>query len=414
MKVLILSTFEKAGGAAIASQRLLKALRDNGTDVAMLVRTNINTRHKKLQKQSWNTIFEKALDFLCGDVTFRNIWGIDTSRYGEDITLTKEFRDADVVHLHWVNQGFLSLKTIKKIAESGKAVVWTMHDAWNATGVCHLTLTCQNNQGECGYCPYLRHPSANDISHKVWEEKRKLYERRNIYFVACSKWLKREAEKSRLLHDQHIFSIPNPIDTDFFKPLGLKASRKSLGFPEDRKIVVFVAQNINNKNKGMHYLIKAMDHVQRNDVTLVMLGDGQKETMDAMAGIDIMPLGYVGEEDRIRQIYSAADAFVLPSLSENLPNTIMEAMACGTPSVGFHIGGIPEMIDHKENGYVAHYCDSIDLAKGIEYVLDERNAERLSMACREKAIKEYGEKSVAERYRTLYNVLLDFSSSTEE
>ena len=149
----------------------------------------------------------------------------------------------------------------------------------------------------------------------------------------------------------------------------------------------------------MKYLSEAVKESQRKDIALLMLGNAEGVVFE---GVETIALGYLSEPEKIRAAYNAADAFILPSLSENLPNTIMEAMACGTPSVAFRVGGIPEMINHKENGYLSDFQNSSDLSQGIEYVLDEKNAKRLSAACREKVLKEYSEKNVVERYLSIY------------
>ena len=400
MNVLILSTYERSGGAAIAALRLLHAFQKNGVNASMLVRKNLTFGGRRVQKQSLPSIWERlVIATVHNRFSTRNLWAIDTACCGEDITSTEEYQNADVIHLHWINQSFLSFKTLEKIVKSGKKIVWTMHDAWNATGICHLTLECKNHLSECGNCQYLSHTSPSDLSHKVWKKKKALYAAGNIQFVTCSRWLMEEVKRSSLLASQNVTSIPNPLDTNFFMPQNKMLARKMLQLPEEKKLLLFVAQNVNNPYKGMKYLFEAVKKSRRNDITLLMLGNAEGVECE---GVETIALGYLSEQEKIRAAYNAADAFILPSLSENLPNTIMEAMACGTPSVAFRVGGIPEMIDHMENGYLSDFQDSSDLSQGIEYVLKEENAARLSAACREKVLTEYSEKSVVERYLSLY------------
>ena len=402
MNVLILSTYERSGGAAIAALRLLHAFQKNGVNASMLVRKNLTFGGKRVQKQSLPSIWERfVIATVHNRFSTRNLWAIDTACCGEDITSTEEYQKADVIHLHWINQSFLSFKTLEKIVKSGKRIVWTMHDAWNATGICHLTLTCTNHHSQCGNCQYLSHPSPSDLSHKIWKKKEALYAKGNIQFVTCSRWLMEEAKKSELLANQNVTSIPNPLDTEFFLPQDKLEARKMLHLPTEKKLLLFVAQNVNNPYKGMKYLSEAVKKSRRKDIALLMLGNAEGVVFE---GVETIALGYLSEPEKIRAAYNAADAFILPSLSENLPNTIMEAMACGTPSVAFHVGGVPEMIDHMENGYLSDYQSSSDLSQGIDYVLEEQNTERLSAACREKVLKEYSEKSVVERYLSLYGL----------
>ncbi len=402
MKVLIISTFDDRGGAAIAAQRLSDALNANGIEASILSRRSLPL---PLWKKKWGgvpAVIERLGIFLANGMSLRNLFAIDTAACGEDVTETKAFREADVINLHWINQGFVSLKELRKILCSGKKVVWTMHDAWPTTGICHLTLGCDNFTRECGNCKYLRRKGGNDLSHSVWKKKKALFSQHDITFVTCSRWLYGEAMRSSLLGDRKVTVIPNPIDTAYYAPQDRTACRSLLNLPQDKKLLLFVAQSVSNPYKGMDYLAEAVNRMGDKDVELVMLGGKETGMAERMNTTRVHVMGYVNDADTIRKVYSAADAFVLPSLSENLPNTIMEAMACGTPCVGFNVGGIPEMIDHLENGYVADYKDATSLAEGIRFVTAEGNAERLSEAAREKAVRCYGEKSVAERYGKVY------------
>lgn len=379
MKVVILSTYEKSGGAAIAANRLMNALNNNGVEAKMLCRKSITWGPKALRKQSWTSIWERFVVWINNRFSMKNLWAVDIANCGQDIFHTKEYQEADIVHLHWVNQGFLSLDAIEKIARSGKRVVWTMHDAWNSMAIHHLKI----NEDD----------SMQGLSHRIWKKKQALYDLNVISFVTCSKWLQSEAQKSLLMKDCSILSIPNPIDTSFFKQMDKAEARKFLGLPLDRKLVLFVAQKVDNPFKGMNYL----PH-ERIGWEYIMMGSGEEKIRETLHGTVVHSLGYVTDAEKIRLAYNAADAFVLPSLSENLPNTIMEAMACGTPSVGFNVGGIPEMIDHKVNGYVAEYKNSDDLRKGIEYVLTND----FIRECREKVMECYSEEAVVKRYVEVY------------
>lgn len=379
MKVLILSTYEKSGGAAIAANRLMNALNKNGVKASMLCRKNISWGPKALRKQSWTSIWERFIVWMNNGFSRKGLWAVDIANCGQDIFHTKEYQEADVIHLHWVNQGFLSLDAMEKIARSGKRIVWTMHDAWNSLAIHHLKIN-EDNSMQC-------------LSRKVWKRKKKLYDLDAIQFVTCSKWLQKEAQESAIMKDCSILSIPNPIDTSFYKPMEKQEARRVLGLPQDRKLVLFVAQRVDNPFKGMNYL----PH-ENVGWDYVMMGSGEEKIRETLSGAVVHSLGYVTDAERIRLAYSAADAFVLPSLSENLPNTIMESMACGTPCVGFNVGGIPEMIDHEVNGYVARYRDYADLKKGMEYVL----MNDFSAECRQKVMQNYSEESVVERYMEVY------------
>ena len=224
----------------------------------------------------------------------------------------------------------------------------------------------------------------------------------NIYFVVCSHWLASEAKRSALLQGQKITSIPNPIDTRIYKKGDKQEARQRLGLPLDKKLILFASQRVTNVNKGMDYLIEACRQLQIDNAAVVILG-GHAEEVVSQLSLEAYPLGYVNEEQRIVDVYHAADVFVLPSLSENLPNTIMEAMACGVPCVGFRVGGIPEEIDHRRNGYVADYRSAEDLARGIRWILTEADYETLSKNAVQKVVQNYSQQSVALKYLDVYH-----------
>ena len=411
MRVLIVNTSERTGGAAVAANRLMMALNNNGVKAKMLVRDKESDSLTvvglpKSPMLNWHFLWERLVIFFHCRFSRKHLFEIDLANSGSDITKLREFQEADVIHLHWINQGMLSLSGIRKILKSGKPVVWTMHDIWPATAICHLTLNCRNFTTHCHNCRLLPGKgSSSDPSTSVWRKKEKMLEDSSIYFVTCSHWLEQEAKASALLRGQKIVSIPNPIDTHIYRSGDKQTARKNLGLPEDKRLILFVSQRVTNKNKGMDYLIDACR--QLKDYELVILGGHAEEVVDQLP-LKAHPLGYVNDERRIVEIYQAVDVFVLPSLSENLPNTIMEAMACGVPCVGFKVGGIPEEIDHKRNGYVAEYRDSDDLARGIRWILSEADYDQLSQEAVRKVAHSYSQQSVAISYLDVYHQAMAF------
>ncbi len=408
MRVLIVNTSDRSGGAAVAANRLMMALNNHGVKVKMLVRDKISdsltiVALPKSPLLHWNFLWERFVIYCRLHFSRKHLFEIDLANTGSDITRLPEFQEADVIHLHWINQGMLSLGTIRKILRSGKPVVWTMHDIWPATGLCHVTLGCRYFTSVCHQCRLLPGGgSDNDLSTSVWRKKERMLDGESIFFVACSRWLAGEAKASGLLKGQKITSIPNPIDTHIYKPGDRMEARRRLGLKEDRQYILFASQRATNENKGMDYLIEACRQLHDlPQVTVLILG-GHAEEVAPQLSLDAVPLGYVNDERRIVEIYQAADVFVLPSLSENLPNTIMEAMACGLPCVGFRVGGIPEEIDHKRNGYVAEYRNACDLANGIRWVLTSAKSDELSRDCVRKVTQNYSQQSVALRYIDVY------------
>ena len=428
MRVLIVNTTEKTGGAALAANRLMEALNNHGVKAKMLVRDKDHSRDddpnsmgrpqvvEVSRGSAWlrrrHFLWERLCIFIRLHFSREHLFDIDIANSGFDITRLPEFKEADVVHLHWVNQGMLSLGGIQKILRSGKPVVWTMHDAWPATAICHLTLGCRHFTAGCHHCKYL--PGGgdeNDLARRVWLRKQQLLAQGSISFVACSRWLEGEAKGSALLKGQVVTSIPNCIDTRIYNPGSKAEARQAEGLPAEGQLLVFACQRVTNVNKGMDYLIEACRQLaqQRPELTetltVAVLGSHADEVAGQMP-FRTVPMGYVSDEHRMANIYRAADVFVLPSLSENLPNTIMEAMACGVPCVGFRVGGIPEMIDHRRNGYVAQLRDSADLARGVEWVLCEADRQQLEREAVRKVQQNYSQASVALRYIEVYQQAL--------
>lgn len=407
MKVLIINTSDIHGGAAVAAFRLMQALNQKGVDAKMMVRDAFsNDTHvvpiAKSLCNKWNFYWERGKIFINNRFSKKNLFDISIANTGNSITHHPAFQEADVIHLHWINQGMLSVTELQRIVASGKKVVWTMHDMWPFTGVCHHATTCTHYETGCGNCPYLVAPHKNDISKTVFEQKREAYRQGKITFVACSHWLKDVAEKSPLTASHTVVSIPNPIDTHLYSPQDKTQIRNELNLPLDKKIILFAAVKASDKRKGMDYLIEAAQYMKKQTENCMFLIAGNEgEKIATQLPFPSKTLGYVGA-DKMPKIYNAADLFVTPSLQENLPNTIMEAMSCGTPCVGFRIGGIPEMIEHQKTGYVATYKDASDLAKGLIYTLFESDNKQLSINARAKVISSYEEGIIAEKYLKIY------------
>ena len=233
--------------------------------------------------------------------------------------------------------------------------------------------------------------------------KQAAYSLGNIHFVACSNWLKELAVKSRLANGHKVSAIANPINTEVYSPKDKVVVRKLMNLPLHKKIILFAAAKVSDKRKGIDYLIEASKIIaqQKSNNCMFLIAGGNSEEIVEQLALPAISMGYVSS-DEMPNLYNAANLFVTPSLQENLPNTIMESMACGTPCVGFNIGGIPEMIDHTQNGYVATYKDAQDLANGLMWVLQESATEALSNNARNKVVENYSETTIAKRYIDIY------------
>ena len=417
MRVLIINTSERIGGAAIAANRLMDALRNNGIQAKMLVRDkqtdNITVISLKKSLWSiWQFVWERIVIWKANHFKQHNLFAVDIANTGTDITTYPEFKEADIIHLHWVNQGMLSLKDLKKILQSGKPIVWTMHDMWPCTGICHHARECDNYHKECHHCPYLYNGGAKkDLSHQTFKKKKELYQLSPITFITCSQWLKERAGQSALLDKHSIVHIPNPIKTNLFTPRNKVEARQKCNLPTDKKLILFGSVKITDKRKGIDYFIEsckilAEKHPELvNNLGVAVYGK-ESEQLKSLVPFQVYALDYISNEKELVNVYNAVDLFVTPSLEENLPNTIMEAMACGIPCVGFNVGGIPEMIDHLHNGYVADYKSAEDFANGIHWTLSESEYHSLSEEARRKVTSSYSESTIAKKYIEVYNKII--------
>lgn len=360
-------------------------------------------------RQAWNFLWERIVIWVANKFSKKNLFTVDIANTGTDITLLPEFKQADVIHLHWINQGMLSLKNLRKIIDSGKPVVWTMHDMWAFTGICHYSRDCEHYKSHCHHCSYLNNGGGKkDLSYRTFKKKADLYKGAGIYFIACSHWLEEKAKESRVLTDCVVSSIPNPINTNLFKPRDKKAARTRFLLSEDKRWVLFGSLKITDKRKGIDCFVEACKILaekypeMKERLGVVAFGN-QSELVRELIPFQVCAHNYISDEKELVNLYNAVDLFVIPSLEDNLPNTIMEAMACGVPCVGSDIGGIPQMIDHLHNGYVADYKSAEDLANGIYWTLTESEYTTLSEGARRKVLANYSEQIIAKQYITVYN-----------
>jgi glycosyltransferase involved in cell wall biosynthesis len=418
MRILLINTSERTGGAAIAANRLLAALQKTGVvTVSMLVRdkqtnnpavSSINTSWPTKKINFIRFVWERLIIFLSNKCSRKNLFKISIANTGTNITDHPLVKEADVIHLHWINQGFLSLSDIRKLIETGKPLVWTMHDFWPATGICHYPGECIRYKTECFQCPEQKIHPLTDLAKATFKKKQKLSLSR-IVFVGCSKWLTASVRQSNLLKNASIVSIPNPIDTGIFQPVDKSKARKIFHLPLNKQLILFASAKLSDTRKGAMYLMESCKILQSRGVNSfeIVLTGNQSEELASNLSFPVHELGYISEEKSMAMLYSCVDLFLIPSLEDNLPNTIMEAMACGTPCVGFSTGGIPEMIDHKINGYLAAYKNAEDLATGIVWVLNNAEPQQMSEACIRKVQNMYAENVVAGQYTSLYKSLLN-------
>jgi glycosyltransferase involved in cell wall biosynthesis/Flp pilus assembly protein TadD/GT2 family glycosyltransferase/2-polyprenyl-3-methyl-5-hydroxy-6-metoxy-1,4-benzoquinol methylase len=411
------------GGAGKAAYRLHKGLQSIGVDSTMLV---LNKRTSDPSVKVLPNDYSKGMTSCLDTSTYNSpMWNQQAMRWQKlmlkyprrpaglevftdaisDVKLdrVREIHEADLINLHWV-AGVMDWPSAP-LAISGKPVVWTLHDMNPFTGGCHYAGDCKKYVGGCGECPQIGSEDDADLSRHIWEQKYEAYTTLNINIVTPSRWLGKCASASKLLSRFQVNVIPNGFPIDIFKPYTKEEVRKTLNIPESAKVILFGADSVVNQRKGFRYLLDALNKFPlRDEYDIVMLTFGNLQRgVKITSKYPVINLGPIGDENTLAKVYSAAEAFVIPSLEDNLPNTVVESMACGVPVIGFDIGGIPDMIEHKKTGYLVKPKDAAGLIEGIEWVISSnRKASSLSKQCREKVEKEFSLQVQAKAYKELY------------
>jgi len=424
LKILQVSTYDLQGGAAIAAYRLHRGLRAMGEDCRMLVRHKSSADETVLRVLSQDQPVPEDEDFFLRTVIQSQ--HIDSHRTeisntlftlpypGDDLAGSTLFREADLVNLHWV-AGYQSPITVQKLWQQGEPVVWTLHDQWAFTGGCHYSAGCLKYRSDCLSCPQLA-DDPWDVPAAVLRDKLTLWARANLTIVTPSRWLAACARESALFRELRIEVIPNSLDTEFFTPFPKEDAKRDLGLPPDAATLLFGAEEGSEKRKGFRELLAAMHHalampefrslLERERLKILCFGHPDPTLRDE--GLPVVALGYLESPERIRTAYSAADQFILPSLEDNLPNTMLEALSCGTPVVAFAAGGIPEVVFDGVNGRLAPVGDSQELARSISsLIFRPEESKSMGRNGRRLMVEEYSLPIQARRYKRLYQDLCE-------
>jgi len=412
MKILIVNTSDIDGGAARAAYRLHKSLLNQGIDSYMLVQNKSSDEYRVISQtsklQRGMNALRPTLDGLPllfyknrSKTVFSPAWlpFINTVKKINDI-------NPDIVHLHGICGGMLKIENLVNIKAP---IVWSLHDMWAFTGGCRYSEGCIEYEKRCGNCKVLGSIKEHDLSRKIFNRKQKAFSKiNNMTIVGLSQWLNKLAKKSTLLKNKKHITLPNPIDTNIFKPFDKEKSKELWSLPKNKKLVLFGAMGAtSDPRKGFNELKKALSKLEENEIELVVFGSSKpKESQNF--GFKTHYLGALSDNVSLVALYNAVDIVVIPSLEENLSNVIMESLACGTPVVGFDIGGNSDMIEHKKSGYLAKEYDADDLSNGIEWILKNKNYNNFCVNAREKVLKEFDSVVVAKKYIELYKrVLID-------
>jgi glycosyltransferase involved in cell wall biosynthesis len=408
MRVLHLSTSDIEGGAARSAYRLHQGLQVINIDSQMLVRAKFSS---DTAVTAAGSLLTKAGP-LMNEIPLRLAPNRQATLFSlqwfpDQLNSKVTLLNPDILNLHWIGTGFLRIETLPILK---KALVWTLHDMWAFTGGCHYNQDCDRYINSCGNCPQLKSNRDWDLSHWVWQRKANAWKNLNLTIVTPSQWMANCAQSSDLFKKNRVEVIPYGLDTQKYRPIQRQVARELLNLPQNKHLVLFSALTPNDPRKGFHLLRQALERLVqtkwRDQVELLILGESSSENLFGECA-KTHYMGRLSDDLALALVYSAADIFAAPSMQDNLPNTVLEALACGTPCVAFQVGGLPDMIEHQQNGYLAKPFEPEDFANGITWILENQETyQKLCARAREKIEQEFTLKRQAHRYLSLYDDIL--------
>lgn len=392
MKVLICNTLESKGGAAKAAYRIYESVKQQGVDAIYVYKYKDGAESKSIIPKI--DAIPKYLFSNNRKIPFStSIFSFGGQK------LIKKY-NPDIVHLNYINMGMFSIREIGQIK---KPVVWTIHDSWAFTGGCHLPNDCQRYKNSCENCPALESKKTDDLSNFVFNQKLKYWKGKNIHLVCPSKWIMSKAKESPLFEEDNIHFIPNPINTNIFKPMDKRISRQKYNLRADKHYILFGSINpFEDPNKGFHLLIESLKRVKTPNIELLVFGS-QTNIPKIKSKFPIKNIGFVKNENDLAYLYSAVDITVNTSISENLPNTIIESLACGTPCIGFRIGGIPDIINNKILGKTVSPFNVLEFASSIDFEIGKESINKKEIS--KNIEKRFGYNTISKEYLSLYQSL---------
>lgn len=409
MKITLVNATD-SGGAGVATMRLYAALKKQGVDVKVLL--------QKVKKQellanadvaTWiRTPLAKAL-YGVRHLKEKKLVGkgsgwqnFSSGMYGVSAASHPFVDRADIVHLHWINDNFISIEGLKSF---GKPLTWTFHDMWPYTSGHHYEDDHKSIQ--------MPEKTDSGLEMKIWEKKKFIYPSVNLTCVTPSRWLGNLAEQAPVLSGKSVHAIPNPIDPDVYKPKSKQVSRKAFDISEDAFVILFGSFNeLADERKGFLRLKEALDLVKKeigesaSKIELAVIGRRNDE-LAAQVPFKVHFLGFHNSDEALAKCYNVADVFALPSSQDNLPNMCMEALSCGIPVVGFNIGGVPDMVIEGRTGFLATLGQSSEMADAlVQLFLRPELRSDMSQNAREHVLSQFSEEVVGKKMLTLYRSLL--------
>jgi glycosyltransferase involved in cell wall biosynthesis len=407
MKVIHISNTDSGGAIELHA-----AFLENNIDSKMLVAKRDLGYASNIFEIGFKEKLKSIISNIIGKFLFRNtnkirgmysfpFWGVNAARN----PLVKE---ADIIYLHFfAHSSFISLNGLKILLKTGKPVIMITRDLWPVTGGCHTPLDCKNYLNHCNSCPIFHNKQKPiNFPKNQFQQKSKLYKKyKNLHFIGISEWNTLFINNNPIIGNNRARTIHNCINTEIFKPISKTEARNVLNLPEQGELIGFGARDISNPHKGGRYLKEALEILresQETDLSIVTFGTYNSED-NFVENLTQYNLGHLKDRYTMALFYNAVDIYVNPTLAEAFGNTAAESLACGTPVVGFATGGLIDIVDNNEIGYLAKTGDSIDLANGIRLVLKKSNEPNLRLKCKEKSENNFSRKIIFEKHKNLWS-----------
>lgn len=354
LNILMINTFVNYGGASIACNRLIESIQQNQSlinlNVSLLTIDNQPDSLIQLLIKKSKFYLEK-FHFLFFEKSKMKRFAFSTAKFGTDITKLKLFQNADVIHLHWINHGFLSIDVIQKILNTNKKIFWTFHDMWPFTGGCHHSGDCIKFENKCKDCvQFLKKPSEKDLSYQIFNKKSSLENLEKIKVIAISDWMESKISKSSLFKNNTCYSIPNPIDLNKYKKLQVNKQNEPVK-------ILYIGAVIDNYFKGFQMFLDILINLKKlnKKIEIILVGEIKEENLIKIP-FKTIHYGTIKNDEKMVEIYNSSNIFISTSPNESFSYTSLEALACNIPVLAFNTGELKNLVQHKQNGYlINHY-----------------------------------------------------------
>ena len=412
IKVLHVFSGSLDGGAGRGVLWLHNALMEQGIDSRILTNGFVPTNAVNVTSIRTGVIKSLQINFLrrldnLPQSFYRNSrrGKFSSGLFGKDLSKIDSIYWADIIQLHWINDGFIDMKSIGKIK---KRIIWTIRDMWPFTGGCHYSLGCERFKSGCGNCISLASGRKHDLSRLIYDRKKRFLGQ-NIYPVGISSWITEMTRESGLFKSTQISTIHNGVDLSLFKLEPKLEAREYFGLPKHHEVILCGAQNLFDEYKGFKYFFDSLKLIERSKFIVVLFGKQSNDLVERLINLNIKAktVGFLSNKDELGRLYSSADVFVAPSIQEAFGKTVVESMACGTPVVAFNKTGHADIIEHKKDGYLAENSCAESLAEGIDWVLNHQSKGLFLNTDLQQSASKFSAEIAAKSYIDLYQKIIE-------